>query len=174
MNTRFLRRSALGATAAGVTLALLVGCAPPPPASRLDEFGREGERLVDELTAQMTSESVEHVTETNLGEALIFDPARQPAWVTTTVSIRFADAAGVEAATDAISMRLRDEGWVRTPVGDTGGGVFTTVYYSHDVEDPSTDDERWAIEVFQAIDPGAETLDLLVHSPLTVRGSSPP
>jgi hypothetical protein len=164
-------RRRLGLVAGALAIfALIAGCAPQPAEGRLYEFRVEGERVLAELTDLTGLVPIETGVDLHLDDAVVFDPSHQAASLTAFAVLPYEGGPSVDAAIQAVDAHLRDDGWRAEDVSVAGDGA---AFYSHDPDDLTTDQERWSVEVLPTIDvPGvADALHVLVHSPVTVRGS---
>jgi hypothetical protein len=169
-----LVRRRLGLVATVLTMfALMAGCATQPAEGRLAEFRVEGERLLADLTGLAGLPPTETGIDLHLDDPAPLDRSRQAASLTAFASLPADDPTVVDAVTEAVRAHLTDLGWQAEIVPDPEDGRSSAAFFSHDPDDLATDTERWSVEVVPTVDvPGvADALHVLVHSPLTVRGS---
>jgi hypothetical protein len=166
-----LRRLAVGAALVGVG-AILAGCAAAVTPSRLGEYEARAELLTTEIVAaipdDLGAEEKAQESKALFGEPLAFDKSRELAWWEDYTSLAFPDAASVDAALTAVDgyFAADEDDWAVEPGGDIGNGKEAVTYGLGDLDDESDDADEWIVEVMH----GDDTIDIIVHSPLTVRG----
>ncbi|GAA5033874.1 hypothetical protein ACFQRL_15320 [Microbacterium fluvii] len=163
------------ATAVAALLALTLGGCTMQTDSKLDDFRVEAERLTDDLTAQIAADAIDEIVgtesqarygDTNSAEQKPTDPA----WwqVYRTINLVSEPDASATAAS-AISDHLAADGWTEERVRETEEGRRIADGFRKD-----TDDGQWYIEVtwVTTAPEMAETIELTVVSPETVRGDA--
>lgn len=144
------------------------------PASRLDEYRAEVDRIMADTVALVPAELVAEVgfseSEPRFGPTEAAPAASDPAWWQALESLVLVDE--TDASADAAAVvrdALTSDGWTPSRVRETEGGIRITDGYRTEREGG-----EWYIELtWVATAPGrAEVLEVLVVSPMTVRGES--
>ncbi|MGO1316938.1 MAG: hypothetical protein ACTMIR_07875 [Cellulomonadaceae bacterium] len=154
---------------------VLGGCAV---SSKLPEYKTETERLHAELVEQLpdgiTASEPSITSEAGYGtESGRGDTASSPAyWQITDLRNLIDEAGSSERAFTALSQHLTENGWTYRRVrGDDESGDVADGFRRTDQDDAS-----WYVEVrwAKAAPDMAETLDIVIVSPMTTRGQEAP
>jgi hypothetical protein len=167
-----MRRRLIAATL--VALALALGGCTMQPDSRLDEYHADADRIMAETVALIPEQLVAEVgfseSEPRFGPTEGAAAPGDPAWWQALESLVLENRADASAdAAASVSSALTSDGWERSRVRETEGGTRITDGFRREI-----DGGEWYIELtWVTTEPErAEVVEILVVSPMTVRGDS--
>lgn len=167
-----MRRMLVAAFA--VVLAVALGGCTMQPASRLDEYHAETDRIMADVMALVPADLISDVgfseSEPRFGPTESTASPSDPAWWQALESLNLVDQPDASAnAAAAVSEALVADGWQQSRVRETQGGVRIADGYRTEMGDG-----EWYIELtwVKTQPERAEVLEILVVSPMTVRGDS--
>lgn len=144
------------------------------PASRLDEYHAETDRIMADVMALVPADLISDVgfseSEPRFGPTESTASPSDAAWWQALESLNLVDQPDASAnAAAAVSEALVADGWQQSRVRETQGGVRIADGYRTEMGDG-----EWYIELtwVKTQPERAEVLEILVVSPMTVRGDS--